>query len=480
MKESLYNKLEQYSQNGRLAFHMPGHKRKGFEGCPPLAAAASIDITEIEGFDDLHRPESIILETEKKAENLYHSQKCFLSTNGSTGGILAAIRTAYIMGKRQGNTKIALARNCHKSVYNGIELCGALPCYVMPSIIDDIGSYGSLSPLSVKELFDKNDGISALVITSPTYEGVLSDIKEISEIVHKNNALLIVDEAHGAHLPFFSNGKIRSGITLGADIVIHSLHKTLSSLTQAAAIHVGKDSKTDISLLARQISVFNTSSPSYPVMASIDHCFDNICSESFSYWYKNTDRAYKELEKLKKLKIFKKSDSANSFAVDISKIVISTVGTSINGYSLAEMLRNEYSIECESANINYVIAMTGQGTTAAEFNFLISALYKIDAEIEQCEKRYTKTFPVFAPKIALSPLSAVNAQTKICNYKKADGEISGEYLWLYPPGIPFLVPGEVIGRETIDILENYRERVVSDRCHNGFDGFLTIIDSFHS
>ncbi len=474
MKESLYNKLEQYSENGRLAFHMPGHKRKGFENCHPLAAAASIDITEIDGFDDLHRPDGIILETEKKAEELYRSKKCFLSTNGSTGGILAAIRTANIMGKRQGKNKIALARNCHKSVYNGVELCDAIPCYVMPCIIDDIGAYGSISPMAVKELFDKNDGISALVITSPTYEGVVSDIKEISEIVHKNGALLIVDEAHGAHIPFFCHKEIQSGITLGADIVIHSLHKTLSSLTQASAVHVGKDSKTDITLLARQMSIFNTSSPSYPIMASIDHCLDSIDAACFSYWYENMKKTYKELECLKKLKLFEKK--TNVFATDISKIVISTIGTSIDGYKLSEILRTDYNIECESANRNYIIAMTGQGTTRYELERLVFALCEIDDYIKSISEKYVKTFPSFAPKIALSPNKAVSAEKKLCRYNHAEGMISGEYLWLYPPGIPFLVPGEVIRKETVDILENYMDQVVSDRCHSGFDGFLTIID----
>lgn len=477
MKESLHSKLTQYSKNGRLAFHMPGHKRRGFESCPALSAAASIDITEIDGFDDLHRPDGVIRNTEQKGEKLYNSKKCFISTNGSTCGILASIRTAFIMGQKQNKNKIAIARNCHKSVYNGIELCGAAPCYIIPDMIDSIGCYGSVSPNSVKKLFGENNNICALVITSPTYEGIISDICEIADIVHKNGAFLIVDEAHGPHLPFMNN-KNSSSITLGADIVIHSLHKTLSCLTQSASVHVGRNSTVDIDILAKQMSVFNTSSPSYPIMASIDYCFDNIplCLESkFRHWQLNNEKGRKQLENLKKLSLFEKPSEV--FKLDTSKFVISTVNSSIDGYELSSVLRKNYNIECESANQNYIIAMTGEETAAEEIQCLVEALLEIDSQVESTNSSPVKTFRNTVPNIILNPSQALKCNTELCNYKDSEGMISGEYLWLYPPGIPFLVPGESIDINTITIIDNYQKRMVSDRCSNNFDGFLTVLSS---
>lgn len=477
MNESLYKKLERYSEDGRIPFHMPGHKRKGFDNCLPLSFSASIDITEIDGFDDLHHPEGIILEIEKKAERLYNSKKCFLSTNGSTGGILAAVRTAYLMGKRQGKNTIALARNCHKSVYNAVELCGANPVYLMPPVLENIGAYSSVCPRDVEKLFEGNGDVSALVITSPTYEGIVSDISKIAEIVHKHDAMLIVDEAHGAHLPFFTEGAVLDAIGLGGDIVIHSLHKSLSALNQASSVHVGKDSKTDISLLARQMTIFNTSSPSYPTMASIEYAIDHIAKDGLDDWFNNVKNAHERLKSLKNLKIFGIEDDTSVFATDISKIVISTVGTSIDGYTLADTLRNDFNIECESANMNYVIAMTGQGTTEFHLQALTSALMKIDGIINKKSEKYIKTFPTTIPKLRMNSNSATAYPTKSCDYKEGEGEIAGQYLWLYPPGIPIIVPGEVIGKETVDIIDIYKDHIVSNNSSEDFDGVLTIIES---
>lgn len=205
--------------------------------------------------------------------------------NGSTGGVLAAIRSVCKEGD-----KILVARNCHKSVFNAVELFGLNPVYVLPTYFEEYGFYGSVYPSSVKKAFEENPDIKLVVVTSPTYEGIISDIKSIAEICREHGAILFVDEAHGAHLGLCKKFH-ESARTLGADIVVNSLHKTLPSLTQTALLSVCTD-RVDTAIVDKNLAVFQTSSPSYVLMASMDGCVrmlkdraNELCSE----WSKNID-----------------------------------------------------------------------------------------------------------------------------------------------------------------------------------------------
>ena len=262
----LYDKLKSYKDSGIYPFHMPGHKRNDIlnDGLLPY----EIDLTEIEGFDNLHNACGCIREIEKKAEKLYRVNRAFLLVNGSTGGILSSIRAMTNFGD-----KIIVTRNCHKSVYNAIELCGLNPEYILPEYDENNGVFTSVSPHKLEELLRENPDTKLVVITSPTYEGVVSDIKAIADICHKNGAMLFVDEAHGAHFPF-SEKFPSEAVRCGADVAVVSLHKTLPSFTQTALLLTDNSELSD--KLQENLSVFETSSPSYILMSAIENCLDYI------------------------------------------------------------------------------------------------------------------------------------------------------------------------------------------------------------
>ena len=226
----LEQKLNELEQSDIYPFHMPGHKRAFL----PFANPYAIDITEIEGFDNLHHATGILQEAQQKAADLYGAKKTYYLVNGSTCGLLAAISAAVPRGE-----KILVARNCHKAVYHAMYLRQLVPVYLYPEDTA-YGIQGQVTPQMVRKQLEQTPDIRAVVITSPTYDGVVSDIKNIADTVHAYGIPLIVDEAHGAHFGF-SPEFPENATRLGADAVIMSVHKTLPAFTQTALLHLCSD-----------------------------------------------------------------------------------------------------------------------------------------------------------------------------------------------------------------------------------------------
>ncbi|MBO4381018.1 MAG: aminotransferase class V-fold PLP-dependent enzyme, partial [Clostridia bacterium] len=298
-----------------IAFHMPGHKRQEFDH---LFGVEKLDYTEIEGTDNLHDAKGILKNAMEHAADVFSARATRFLVNGSTCGILAGIRAA----SKRGDA-ILVARNCHKSVYNAIELLGLVPEYILPEYLEDVGFYGGVEPSKVESLLKKT-GAKLVVLTSPTYEGVISNIKAIADVCHKNDAILFVDEAHGAHLGF--DGFEESARTLGADIVVNSLHKTLPSLTQTALLHVCSD-RVDMKRIDESLAMFETSSPSYVLMSSIDGCVRCV-ENGRENWSKSVDKLRASFEDLEHIRLF---DGNDSFAYDKSKLVFLLGGCSLSG-----------------------------------------------------------------------------------------------------------------------------------------------------
>lgn len=448
--KKLYEELEKYNHQNYCPMHMPGHKQN-------LELLGNkfpyhIDITEIDGFDNLHQPEGIIQQIEEKAQRIFSSKRSFILVNGSTCGILAGIRSVI-----KPHDKILVARNCHKSVYHAIELNSLEPIFMLPEI-EKTGISGEISPKMVKEIIEKNRDIKLVVLTSPTYEGILSDIKEIVKIAHSYDIPVLVDEAHGAHLNFMEELKSYEALNCGADIVIQSLHKTLPALTQTAVMHI-KGNRIKEQEVARQLAIFETTSPSYILMSSIDECLTIIEEQGKKLFrnYKNhLEVFYQEQQKLQNLKILGNSIEKTKI-YDKGKIVILTKDTNITGKELAEILRKEYKIEVEMESIYYVIAMTSICDTKENFERLSVALKEIDSKILKKEtKRFIYSSQI--PKRAILMNEAIQEQTrKWIDFRKAKGKISKEYMWIYPPGIPMIVPGEIISKELVEKLEEIRK-----------------------
>ena len=260
--ENLYDKLKQNQLSNRYPYHMPGHKRNmaGY----PMEEFYGIDITEIEGFDNLHLPKEIIKDIMERAEKLFGAES-YLLVNGSTGGILSAVSAAL----KKGET-LLMARNCHKAAYHAAYLRECRIEYCYPEILDTFGICGSVSPEKIRMHLEKNRKIKAIFITSPTYDGVVSDVEQIVRDAHKRGILVIVDEAHGAHFGMDERFP-KSAVECGADIVIHSIHKTLPAFTQTALLHV-QGELIDRGRLRRFLQIYQTSSPSYILMAGIEQC----------------------------------------------------------------------------------------------------------------------------------------------------------------------------------------------------------------
>ncbi len=416
---------------GTYPFHMPGHKRNSdFEKLWALGAWA--DITEIEGADDLHNPKGILRSLAEAAAKRWGADKSYVLASGSTCGNLAAMGT---LGKR-GDT-VLVARNCHRSVYHGLELFGYRPVFVTPDYVESLGVYGSLNPKTVEAAIKANPNAAFLVMTSPTYEGIISDIKAIAKLCHGAGIALLVDEAHGAHLdlsPHFTGGAVKAG----ADAVVQSLHKTLPALTPAALLHLRGD-RVDRQRLAHYLRIFQSSSPSYPLMASAELCVEQVGEEAlFKEWADLINDLKTGAKELKGIKISPKVGEEGVFAHDPSKLVIGGKG----GYALASFLRSR-GIETEYATENFVLAMTGAGDRKEGFDALVSALAEADKTLPS--RDFAGKQPQYCNgAMELTIEEALNAPSELVSLKDCTGKIAAEYVWAYPPGIPMLVPGQRI------------------------------------
>ncbi len=477
--EYLYKKLKDYASSGYYGFHMPGHKRNG--GVTGADLPYEIDITEIEGFDDLHHADGLLKQAQLRAASVYHAQETHYLINGSTAGILSAV-----LGCTRKGEKILMARNCHKSVYNAVLLNELEPVYLYTEILAGTALNGQIPPEEVKRLMDENPDIKAVVITSPTYDGVVSDIRSIADIVHRRGGILILDEAHGAHFGFHPAFP-ENGNVLGADVVIHSLHKTLPSLTQTALLHMNGQA-VDRKRVRRYLHMLQSSSPSYVLMAGIDECvrlLEERAEDMFGSYVQLLRQIRERLRALRYLKLVETEH------YDISKFVVSAAGCVIRekgeikrftGKDLYRVLKEKYLLQMEMAAASYVVAMTSPADTEEGLECLVSALTEIDGKLAKNIK--SERNDAYLPgRAGQRSTAAAPEDEQICTAAQAEapeneqiytpaqaealenaeyiplsecaGRVVLEYAYIYPPGIPLTVPGEKVSAETAEQLKKY-------------------------
>ena len=454
--EYLYDKLKAYDSSDYYGFHMPGHKRN--PDITKVDLPYGIDITEIEGFDNLHHAEEVLREVQIRAASLYRAEETHYLINGSTAGILSAV-----MGCTKKGGKILMARNCHKSVYHAVFLNELHPVYLYPEFDETMELNVAVSPEKIECLLEEEKNIQAVVLTSPTYDGVLSDIERISKTVHRKGIPLIVDEAHGAHFgfhPYFPE----NANTKGADVVIHSLHKTLPALTQTALIHLNGN-LIDRRRIRNYLQIFQTSSPSYVLMSSMDECLRTVMKrgeELFERYVRNLEYTRRQLKKLKQIRLLETE------TFDRSKLVLSVKDTIekkehrlFTGKMLYEKLLSDYHLQMEMAAGSYVIAMTSIGDTKEGMDRLICALVEIDAQLEKKQgEQQSYDLPrlkqIYTSAEAEEKRIMGNTQSRL--WQQAAGMVAMEYAYLYPPGIPLIVPGERMTEETVKKMEDYQKK----------------------
>lgn len=479
--------LLRHTQQKPISFHMPGHKgsaiyRKYGYG-DFLDNIMDCDITEIPGADNLFQTEGIIKEVQDRYSRLYDA-KSYLLINGTSAGIIASILATVKQGE-----KLIMARNCHKSVFNAVVLAGAVPVYAYPTLIEDWGLSGEVTAQEIEKLLKENKDAAAVILPSPNYYGICSDIQAISEVVHKYGKVMIVDQAHGAHLRFF-NRYCQSQIydecsklyatcpkysmplnaeAQGADIVINSIHKTLASFTQSAVINLcGNNVREDV--IKDKLQAIQSTSPSYLLMASLDisgKLLEKNGSELLGQWNENLQGFYEASRDLKALKVL-----CNWMEIEVnfdySKINIDTSKLGISGIELEKMLNEKYNIYPELTTGNLVMFMTGIGNKKEDFDKLLEALQDIEnIEINLGAKNtndvlkgsnLSKNKKLISPKsVNRVKIYPIPSETEYINLNFAEGKICASSLIPYPPGIPYVCPGEKISQEAIDYLKTMRD-----------------------
>lgn len=457
IEDSLLSRLKKYGETDVYPFHMPGHKRRLWaqEWGNPIA----MDITEIDGFDNLHAPEGILKESMERAAHFYGSEKSYYLVNGSTCGILSAICACTSHGGH-----IILGRNCHKSAYNGIFLNGLHASYVYPQWIAEYGMDGGYLLSDVQAAVEKDPLSKAVLLVSPTYEGVVSDIGAIAGWLHERGILLIVDEAHGAHFPFGEEGQFpKSALKMGADVVIQSLHKTLPSPTQTAILHV-QGTLVDRERLERYLHIYQSSSPSYILMAGIDRCVRGMMEEGrelMKAYGESLSKLRERLSGLNHIRVPGRGElGAGVYDLDPSKLVLSVLGTDISGRMLMEELRQRYHLELEMSAPTYALAMTTVADTAEGMERLWEALAQIDGRIGPGSGTLDLSFcqRKIRLKQSCTMAEALEGRWESVSWADSVGRTAAETVFVYPPGIPIVVPGEVISEAVIEAVEMYEKQ----------------------
>jgi len=444
-----FKELSKKIEEDKHRFHMPGHKGKESVVYDVFKDIVKFDFTEIDGTDNLNNPRGIIKNLQNRLSNLYGTKKSYILVNGSTSGIQSAI-----LSQSMPKDKILIQRDCHKAVYNSL-IIGDLDCeFIWTGFDTSLKLKKTLDLKELEQALEENE-IKLVVVTYPTYYGICSNIEKIAEIVHRKGALLIVDEAHGGHLKF--SKKLPKGAEdLGADIVIQSLHKTLPALTQTSAVHVCSR-RVDVERLETFIKMFQTSSPSYILMLSVESAL-NYMEEKGS---KNLDKIVEYLRECIE------NDSDNIFMkksyiekelncqYDDTKLLISLYNNGIRGYKVKDELKKQ-GIYTELWDLVYNIAYITGADSIEDISLIFSAVKRIENNVDK-DKTNNIEFKKFKPA---RKMTINNAFYKPKTHKRVEdlkGEIAGDFVIPYPPGIPLICPGELIEEDHVEYIKELQD-----------------------
>lgn len=457
MKTPIIDALLKYNNENVLRLHMPGHKGKTqeFNLLETIKENLySMDLTEVEDTDNLHNCTGIIKESQNIASNIYKCDKSFYLVNGSTAGIYSMILSCVNKGD-----KIIVQRNCHKSVFMAAFL-GELDIeYISPTVSKDFLFGASLNLDEVRKVVKENLDAKAVIITSPSYYGTCVDIKAISKIVKEYNMLLLVDSAHGAHF-VFSDFLPNTAIQNGADMEVISVHKTLPSLTQTGILNISSEcsNKIDISKLKFLLGVYQSSSPSYILMSSIEASISIMEGQGKELLENLIDEI--ELFKAK----FKSSNFYNIvdesiigkdyiFDIDKTRIVISS---RIGGKILSNILRHKYKIQVEMADLKNIVIIGSVFDTADDYIRLYNVLSEIEKDYNNIKEICFNDILKYTYKKCIKISEAYSKSKESVLIKNSEDKICGELITPYPPGIPLIVPGELITKDKIEYIIEYK------------------------
>lgn len=443
MKTPILDRLKRLKDQGGISFHTPGHKGKNtlidWQDYIP-----SIDTTEIAGMDNLHDPVGIIKESQELAAKTFGAKDTIYSINGTTGGIYIALGAASKPGD-----KVLIQRDSHRSVYNGIILNRLNVEYIYPNYNNKYGLITGVDPEDIESRLKRDKDIKVVLIVYPNYYGICCHIKKIAEIVDRYDRILIVDEAHGSHFKFSDKLPI-SALEGGADISVQSTHKTLPSFTQTSMIHLGTD-RVDINKLRIISSLYQTSSPSYLFMASLEIARAYMDGEGIQRLDQTMDLICdieRELKEIDGIHIFTADEEDHTiYDKDRTKILIELYG--LTGREIEKALRERYNIYLEMADSRYALALASLMNEKRDFSQLVKSLKDISKIQSYNESKDIVLGHII--NIEVMPMyEAFYREKKIIDLEESIGQVCASFITPYPPGIPLICPGEQISAEFVD------------------------------
>ena len=453
----IYEALVKLRKKRLVPFDVPGHKRG--RGNPELVEllgekCVGIDVNSMKPLDNLGHPISIIRDAEELAAHAFGASHAFLMIGGTTSSVQTMILSTCKAGD-----KIILPRNVHKSAINALVLCGAIPIYIEMSVDPKIGIALGLENDRVAKTIKDHPDAKAILINNPTYYGICSDLRGLTKMAHKAGMMVLVDEAHGAHLHF--TGKLPiSAMDAGADMAAVSMHKSGGSLTQSSLLLIGEQMNPEY--VRQIINLTQSTSASYLLMASLDISRRNLAlrgKESFEKVIELSEYARREINAIGGYYAYSKEliDGVSVCDFDVTKLSVYTQGIGLTGIEVYDLLRDEYDIQIEFGDIGNILAYISIGDRIQDIERLVGAL----ADIKRLYSRDGKNLiagEYIQPELVLSPQEAFYSERKSLTLDESVGQVCGEFVMCYPPGIPILAPGERITQEIVDYIQFAKER----------------------
>ncbi len=444
--------LEEYKRNRVVPFDVPGHKRG--KGNPELTAflgeqCMTVDVNSMKPLDNLCHPVSVIKEAEELAADAFGAAHAYFMVGGTTSAVQAMVFSSTKRGD-----KIILPRNVHRSVINAMILNGAVPVYVNPAVDERLGISLGMSVSDVERAISENPDAKAVFVNNPTYYGICSNIKAIAELAHRNNMLLLADEAHGTH--FYFNDKLPAcAIRSGADMASVSMHKSGGSLTQSSFLLIN-DTMSE-GYVRQVINLTQTTSGSYLFMSSLDISRKILATkggEIFDKIISLAEYAREEINDIGDYYAYSKEiiNGDSIFDYDTTKLSINTLNTGLAGIEVYDILRDEYDIQAEFGDMGNILAYISVGDRERDIERLVGALSEIRRKYKR-DRSGLLSVEYVAPVVSASPQEAFYAEKVSVPLDEAEGRVCSEFVMCYPPGIPIIAPGELV---TAEILEHIR------------------------
>lgn len=473
-KTPFFDKIRAYGVSGTTALDVPGHKLGSIDNEFTRYLGHnvfSMDANAPRGLDNLSKPKGVIKEAQALAADAFGADHAYFLINGTSQGIIAMIMTAV-----RAKEKIIIPRNVHKSAINGLILSGAMPIFMKPHMDSELGIANGIILSELRETIEEHPDAKAVFVINPTYFGVTSNLKEIVKLAHEYNMLVLCDEAHGSHFGFNENLPL-SAMEAGADMAACSIHKTIGSLTQSSML-ITKGDRVDPNRVQSTLNVLQSTSPSSLLMASLDTARSYMAvngKEKLDELIKMADETRKKINKIKGLKAITKDYIWNhkGYDYDETKIMVKVSDLGLTGFDAYNILSQESNIQMELAETHLILAVLSIGTTQQDLDKFVEGLKNLKKHKTDKEIRHKIRFTY--PDSYTRPREAYHAPKKYVKLEDALNEVAAENIMVYPPGIPLVIPGEIINAEILEDLEFYTAQgstILSDT----EDGYIKVVD----